>query len=382
MAIVAVACSSDDDGGGDANTGAAIGSPTAVASTLTVENLAERRYAVGVRTVEFVDTSRPLAPNGDFPGAPERTLMTEVWYPAALRAAGPETRDAPPRGEDAPYPLIIFAHGFTSTPRQSASYTQHLASRGYVVASIAFPGSTLGAPGGPRLTAVLDQPADVSFVLDRLLGGGDPQIALLAGMIDSEKVGMTGHSLGGLTTLITAYGDRRDPRIDAIVPFSAPACLAPADLPGDAVVPAMVVGGSNDLIVNPASIRQGYDLSSAPKYFVEVIGGDHLRFADIDLMDEAVAGRLGELSGGNFLEDALEVGRLLKSDVSTCLGDDPDPQSNPSRATASASSSAATRPPSSTRTFAMTPARSHSCNQPPTRRLMTSGSNRPWNRTM
>ena len=33
-------------------------------------------------TCQYVDATRPTPPNGSFPGAPSRTLPTEIWYPA------------------------------------------------------------------------------------------------------------------------------------------------------------------------------------------------------------------------------------------------------------------------------------------------------------
>src|SRR5438105_1309117 len=49
-------------------------------------------YGVGETSVTLVDPSRPTMPNGRFPGAPDRTLPTAIWYPTAADAGG---RDAP-----------------------------------------------------------------------------------------------------------------------------------------------------------------------------------------------------------------------------------------------------------------------------------------------
>src|SRR6185503_5950050 len=80
----------------------------------------------------------------------------------------PETRDAAVDAIGGPYPLIVFAHGFTASRVQSGQYTRHLASHGYVVASPDFPSSKSNAPGGPRLRGVIEQPGDVSFIIDEL----------------------------------------------------------------------------------------------------------------------------------------------------------------------------------------------------------------------
>jgi predicted dienelactone hydrolase len=272
-------------------------------------------------TLELVDDSRPTAPNGDFAGTPSRTLATELWYPA-LAASEPEAVDAGADPAGRPYPLIIFGHGFSSFRRQSASYAQHLASHGYVVAAPDFPGSYFGAPGGARLSAVLDQPADVSFIIDELGRRSADGAGMLAGLIDSERVGVTGHSLGGLTAILAAFGDRRDERVDAILPISPPACMLPPDIADGASVPVMVLGGSAEVIVPPLWIRYAYEAAAAPKYFVSIVGGDHIRFADIDTPDFLLPGIVDELSGGNTEEEILTIAAELGGDTEECVEDE------------------------------------------------------------
>jgi predicted dienelactone hydrolase len=275
-------------------------------------------YGVGVTTIELVDASRTTAPNRDYVGAPMRTLPVEIWYPAVASAEA-EVVDAPVEVGGAPFPLIVFAHGFSALRRQSASYTQHLASHGYVVVSPDFPGSNIAAAGGPRLHAVLDQPADVSFVIDELFARDGEVGWLLAGAIDEERVGMTGHSLGGVTTMLTAYGDRADERIDAIVPISPPGCLLPEDLAAGSDIPAMVVGGSSEIIVSPSWIAYAYEIARAPKYYVSIIGGDHIRFADVDTTDSELPGIVDQVGGGDRQADAIQIITTLGADGTRCL---------------------------------------------------------------
>ena len=313
LLLAATGCSSDD--GDTAATPAATAGPA-----LTSADVSERgAFGVGVMTLELVDASRPTAPNRDYAGSPERKLVTEVWYPASPSATAPEAQDAAADLSGGPYPLIIFAHGFSAFRRQSASYAQHLASHGYVVASPDFPGSFIGAGGGARIYAVLDQPADVSFVIDELLGREGEAGWSLNGVIDHETIGMTGHSLGGLTTMLTAYGERRDPRIDAIAPISPPACFLPDDLAAGVSLPAMIVGGSKELIVPPSWIRQAYEIATPPKYYADIIGADHIRFADIDITDDKLPGIVDQASGGTTVEDAGVIIQALASDGSRCL---------------------------------------------------------------
>lgn len=274
-------------------------------------------HGVGVTTLDLVDASRGTAANRDAPASPDRRFTVEAWYPAAP-SAEPETRDAPIDGGGGRYPLLIFAHGYSSFRRQSATYAQHLASHGYVVAAPDFPQSRIDTPGGPRLSAVLDQPADVSFIIDQMLArDADPAWAL-AGGIDAGRVGVTGHSLGGMTTMLVAFGERRDARVKAALPISPPGCLLPATLGAGSVVPAMIVGGSAERIVDPKSIARAYDEAGTPRYFVEIIGADHTRFTDFDITDAELGSFVEDAALGDAENDAETIARADGADINTC----------------------------------------------------------------
>jgi len=287
---------------------------------VAIESYAARGpHGVGVTTIELVDTTRPTAANGDFAGVPERRMQVEIWYPAAAGAASPEERDAALDG--GPYPLIVFAHGFSSIRTQSATYTRHLASHGYIVASPDFPGSYGGAGGGPRLRAVIDQPSDVSFIIDELLLRNDEPDGLFARAIDPERIGMTGHSLGGLTTLMTTYGPLRDDRILAALPISPPGCFFEADAFAGVTTPLMVLGGSEEVIVDPTSIRKPYDLANAPRYFVELGGADHIKFGDVDVNDRDIGGAdiVTRIAGDTLIPDAIAIAESIGGSAASCV---------------------------------------------------------------
>jgi predicted dienelactone hydrolase len=294
--------------------------PSATPAPLpTVQQMAERGpYGVGVITLDLVDASRPTEANRDYAGAPDRALPTNVWYPADVSAETPEQQGALALAADGPYPLILFAHGFSSFRRQSASYMQHLASHGYVVAAMDFPGTNIVAGGGPRLYHVLDQPADVSFVIDELQSRDAEPDWTLAGLIDFDNIGLTGHSLGGLTVMLAAYGERADPRIDAIVPISPPACFLPDDLARNASLPAMIIGGSKELIVSPSWIALAYEIASPPKYYANIIGADHIRFGDFDITDDKLGNIVDRASGGDTVADFDRIFADLGSDAADC----------------------------------------------------------------
>ncbi len=317
--LLAAACTAGQDEG-----------PSAVATpTVSLEDLAERGpFRVGVSTVTLVDESRPTDANRDYPGADSRTLVTEVWYPAEGEAQPGEVRDASLDPSRAPYPLIVFSHGFMGVRRQSVSYTAHLASHGYIVISPDYPLSNGAAPGGPRLGDVVNQPGDVSFLIDSLLHFSDEPGNLFEGAIDEAAIGLTGHSLGGLTTILVTFGLLADPRVKAALPLSPPACLVGSATYEDSHIPLLVIGGSDDQVVPFESIRQAYDAASPPKYLLTLLGGNHMRFADID-MEDPPPGALATSGGATFLEDSMRIAQVTGADLTACPAAEPSAQGLP-----------------------------------------------------
>jgi dienelactone hydrolase len=227
-------------------------------------------YAVGVRTLTFVDATRPTPPNRSFAGAPDRTLPTEVWYPAAA----PGGRDAALDPAGAPYPLIVVSHEFSGFRTSEEYLGRHLASRGYVVAAPDFPLSGIAAPGGPTLADVENQPGDVRVVIDGVLGA-------FAGAADPDRVAASGVSLGGLTTLLVTYHRRfRDPRIRAALAMApALACFFTPKLFGGLHVPLLVVHGtSDDLAPYRQNGRRLLRIANMPRMLVTLENGSHAGF--------------------------------------------------------------------------------------------------------
>jgi dienelactone hydrolase len=190
--------------------------------------------------LDLTDPSRPTAANDDFPGAPGRRLEGRLWYPS----------------EGGPYPLLLFSHGFTSNYRNGAYLAAHLASYGFAVAAVNHPLTHWGAPGGPTVADVVNQPGDLRFLIDRLLARSADAGDLLAATLDGERIGVLGVSLGGLTATLAAFHpDFGDGRIDAALSIAGPSSFfTPAFFAGDADVlvpweanarpiPAKVPGG-------------------------------------------------------------------------------------------------------------------------------------------
>jgi hypothetical protein len=82
----------------------------------------------------------------------------------------------------------------------------------------------------------------------------------------------------------------------------------------------MVIGGSEELIVGPASIHRAYEVADAPKYYVELGGADHIKFADVDINDRDVGGSdiVSRIAGDNLIADAIAIAEVTGGEIASC----------------------------------------------------------------
>ncbi len=204
------------------------------AGSESAERLAPGPHDVSSDEFRFVDESRPTSANGDFAGAPSRTLEVTVWVP----------EDAKVRR-----PLFVYAHGFTGHRREMEYLLEHLASHGYVVAALDFPLTNHDAPGGPTPRDLAPQPGDVRFVIDSLLAL-DPAVHPVRARIDADRIALAGLSYGGLTTTLTSFHPReRDPRLDAAVSIAGPTQMLAPRFFASGGPPFLMVAGTEDALV-------------------------------------------------------------------------------------------------------------------------------------
>ena len=254
-------------------------------------------HPAGTRQFSWTDHSR------------DHEMPVDVWYPATQAHAGEDFDPAkmaryemvPGFGESAQhavmnaepepgsFPLVIFSHGYGGERRQSTFFYTHLASHGYAVAAMDHVGNTtINMMSGESRTGDLEfmhrfiqsRPADVSFVIDQMIAGS-------AGIeIDANRIGMSGHSFGGWTTLKTLEADQR---IKAVVP------LAPAggkagdeDDPLSSAltfdwhqpVPALYIVSDLDSILPLSGMHDLYQRNPDPKVVVILENADHFHFND------------------------------------------------------------------------------------------------------
>jgi predicted dienelactone hydrolase len=149
-------------------------------------------YYAGNRALTIIDDSR----NG-------RKIELLIWYPAQMEndASGkPRVRNASADKSGAPYPLIL-----TEADSGRYIFLSHLATYGFVMGVVRSPSNSPIMSQGEF--ALVNMTRDFLFVLD--------QIAMnppegLEGVIDTDRVGVTGFSYGGDISLALS-GARIDP---------------------------------------------------------------------------------------------------------------------------------------------------------------------------
>lgn len=292
---------------------------------------------VGRKSFAWTDASRaePWIDNA----AGKRELLLHVWYPANP-SARPETSAyypglpqlgdqfkwyerfvlgsvrsrilakaefAPPQS---PAPVLLFSTGAGNATEFYTSILEDLASHGFVVIAMehthegqgqVFPDGRIARPESRRQEPVAGSPTfssdfgqfyrrridvrarDAIFVLDELTRPGKDD-SMLGGRIDSSRVGILGHSIGGVAACEAARRDRRFravANLDGLV-ASLPMYMEPA---GSAMnAPLLFLG--KPLLGEEARTKQtaAFQSMEGGSYRVLLDGARHDTFSDTPLL--------------------------------------------------------------------------------------------------
>lgn len=251
-----------------------------------------------------------------------RELTVKFWYPE----------------EQGSYPLLVFSHGAFGVIDSNHSTCQELASNGYVVASIGhtyqsmFLENTSGkvftvspefmnqvytgnGTRDPEVEKIVYEnskewmtirTADENFVLDTILSMEKVGEKAPFDLINSEKIGLFGHSMGGATAV--ALGRLRDD-IDAVIDLEGTMLGEYVDFQNGRelyneepyTVPVLDVNSAKvDKEAQELEQETGikyvnfYLAEHALDYHYEVIeGAGHLNFTDLPMISPILAKMLG-----------------------------------------------------------------------------------------
>jgi predicted dienelactone hydrolase len=230
-----------------------------------------------------------------------REIPIRVYLPPATGAA----------------PVVLFSHGLGGSRENNPYLGRHWAARGYVVVCLQHAGSDetvwRDVPLGQRLAAMrraanaqntLLRLQDVPAVIDQLEAWNSDDDSPLRGRLDLDRVGMSGHSFGAVTTQGVS-GQRTprgralftDSRIKAALPMSPNAPSAggdPAQLFGEVAIPWLLMTGTRDTaLVGDATVESRLAVYPAlppgGKYELVLHEAEHSAFGDRALPGDSTA---------------------------------------------------------------------------------------------
>lgn len=201
------------------------GSPT------ELPELARFGDAIGTSVQNIALGTRPLVETSSLVtgnlGDEERTLRVRFWYPSDgatgkaasytheiivganepvdVNFAGQAITDA--TAKEAKYPLVVMSHGFGGWAEHYSNLGEHIASRGYVVASIDHADQRVtGAPSFlTSFSNVLqNRSLDQRQIITKIISNAKSATTGYAAAIDTDKIGLIGYSMGGFGAIRTA----------------------------------------------------------------------------------------------------------------------------------------------------------------------------------
>jgi dienelactone hydrolase len=271
-------------------------------------------FSVGKRFITFTEPAH-TGPTGTALGP--RELVTQVFYPRATAASGTAGHNAAPA--KGPLPMLVFGPGFMQCAAPYSKLLKSWASAGYVVVAVNFPQADCKVGTAATESDMVNEPADMSYVISRMLRLSAAHHGRFAGLISSSEIGISGQSDGGdVVAAIAANSCCADRRVKAV------AVLSGAEWPpmagryfGRRPVPMLFTQGSADTINPPGCSVVMYQADPArERYYLNLFGASHLSpYWGINRYERIVA-RVTVAFFNRFVLDRPAAGPAMRQDGS------------------------------------------------------------------
>lgn len=194
----------------------------------------------------------------DVPVEGGATRSTYVYYPALGGGVDPAAGRCP---------VVAFGHGFNRDRDRYTDLGTHLASRGFVVLIANY---VCGIFSGCDHSRNADEMSDV---IDWILARDFDPSSIFFGRIATTRIGTSGHSAGGLQSLVCAS---RDVRVGASAPMDPVDSngLGVGSLPG-AILPIAITWSEPSSCNADASAEDLFQAANPQKRGVKLVGANH-----------------------------------------------------------------------------------------------------------
>lgn len=167
-----------------------------------------------------------------------------VYYPAALEDSSQK------------YPVLAWANGTMCTPDLYTDLLKQIAEGGYIVIANF---ETMAADGNAQIESI-----------NLMINENSNSDSVFYNKVNTNKIGVTGHSQGGRSSVNAAVKDSRIKCVLSIAGSNFPEEAEPLK------TPTLFMAGTNDKIVDPASwIIPAYEICNAPAVYASLSGAVH-----------------------------------------------------------------------------------------------------------
>jgi len=221
-----------------------------------------------------------------------------------------------PINDEGPFPVILQSHGAGGSNLYSSQHLRPEASWGFVVAAPDHLSRNEIASVANQWGGTPTDLDDLANSLAALVTANASPDSVLGGGLDTQRVGVEGHSAGAAAAYLFALAE---PRVKVWIGQAPAPAVSPAGAEPPLDRPAMIVAADADALVSLGLAQTQYDGITPPKRLVVVQRAGHSTFLDRCQAIFAAGGL------ASFLETYPQLAALLEGSGDGCAPGNVDP---------------------------------------------------------